>query len=433
MLKTKTDNPNYLAKIIKISKPRIHPNADRLQIVTVDFQNVITGLDAKEGDLYVYFPLESQINKDFLSWSNSFSSKELNADKSQASFFHKTGRVRATRLRSILSEGYIHPVASINKWLIHAGIDFQIIDDDVDLEFDSFGETLFVNKYSPPVKNSGGTPKNKQAKKESRLVDGQFHVHGDTANLKRNMFKINPDDFVSISYKIHGCNATFANVLVKKPLNVFEKVLKVLGVNIVDTMYDSVYSSRRVIKNGYADKKQDSFYNFDVWTDAAKRLEGKIKEGISLYCEIAGQMPNGSWIQPQYDYGMNANDYGVWVFRITYTSPSGDVYEFSTAQVKNYCEKFDIPMAPLFYYGKAKDMYPDVAIDDNWHENVLEKLKGDYNEKKCYMCSNKLPEEGVVLRKESVLFEAYKLKSDSFLERETKGLDSGEVNIEDDA
>jgi hypothetical protein len=49
------------------------------------------------------------------------------------------------------------------------------------------------------------------------------------------------------------------------------------------------------------------------------------------------------------------------------------------------------------------------------------------------MCSNKLPEEGVVLRKESELFEAYKLKSDSFLERETKGLDSGEVNIEDDA
>ena len=65
-------NPNYLAKVVKLNNIRKHENADRLQCVAIDGNNVITGLDAKDGALYVYFPLESAINKEFLSWGNSF-------------------------------------------------------------------------------------------------------------------------------------------------------------------------------------------------------------------------------------------------------------------------------------------------------------------------------------------------------------------------
>ena len=432
MLKTQTDNPNYLAKVVNLPEISKHPHADRLQVVRIDFQNVITGLDAKEGDLYVYFPLECQINKAFMKFSNGFSDKGKNADNTKGGFFNKHARVKATRLRSVLSEGYIHPVANVNEWLKDAGIKYQITDKDAGSEFDSFGDTLFVNKYVVPTKGNGGTPKNKQAARATKLVDDQFRVHADTAQLKRNMFKIEPEDIVSISYKIHGCNATFANVLCKKPLKLYEKVLKKVGVNIVDTQYDDVFSSRRVIKNAYADKVQDSFYTFDVWTEAAKRLEGKIKPGISLYCELAGQMPGGSWIQPDYDYGMLPNEFGIWAFRITYTSIDGSVMEFTKPQIAAYCEKYDIPLSPQFYYGKAKDIYPDIKIDEQWHENVLERLKTQYNEKNCYMCSNKVPEEGVVVRKEGEAFEAYKLKSEKFLSRETAELDKGTVNIEDE-
>ena len=73
-------NRNYLAKIIRIDNLRKHPNADRLQITTIDGNNVITGLDASEGMLYVYFPLECAINKEYLSYSNSFEDKTLNLD-----------------------------------------------------------------------------------------------------------------------------------------------------------------------------------------------------------------------------------------------------------------------------------------------------------------------------------------------------------------
>lgn len=72
-------NPNYLAKVVRLINLRKHSNADKLQVITIDGNNVITGLEASDGDVYVYFPLEAAINKDFLSYSNSFEDKTLNS------------------------------------------------------------------------------------------------------------------------------------------------------------------------------------------------------------------------------------------------------------------------------------------------------------------------------------------------------------------
>jgi len=46
------------------------------------------------------------------------------------------------------------------------------------------------------------------------------------------------------------------------------------------------------------------------------------------------------------------------------------------------------------------------------------------------MCSNSVPEEGVVIRIEGLEIEAYKQKSTAFYERETSLLDKGESDIE---
>lgn len=431
MLQTKSDNPNYLAKVVRIGQPRVHPNADRLQLVNVDFQPIITGLDAKEGDLYIYFPLECQINKDFLSYSNAFAKSELNKDKDIKGFFNEKGRVKATRLRGILSEGYIHPMEKVNDWLNSQGIKYQFTQDDVDTQFDTIGEVTFVQKYIVPTKSNGSAKQQKAAKRESKLVEGQFRLHVDTEQLKRNMFKISPNDIISIKYKLHGTSAVFSRVLCKKKLSLVGRILKKLGVQVIDTHYDEVFSSRKVIKNAYADKKHGSFYDFDVWEETNKKLKGKILDGISIYGEIVGQMPNGSWIQKDYDYGCGENKNEFYVYRITFTNPQGHVFEFDSQQIKRYCEKYDLKTCPQFYYGYAKDKY-ELSIDDHWHENMLNKLMEEYNEKECYMCSKKVPEEGVVIRKENAdFFEAYKLKSIKFLERESKELDSEQENIED--
>ena len=81
---SKDANKNYLAKVIRLPALQKHPNADRLQTAMIDFQNVILGPDAREGDLYVFFPLECEISSEFLSQTNSYRDKSLNEDKTQA-------------------------------------------------------------------------------------------------------------------------------------------------------------------------------------------------------------------------------------------------------------------------------------------------------------------------------------------------------------
>ena len=129
-------NKNYLAKVVKLSGVRKHTNADKLQCVTIDGCNVVTGMDAKDGALYIYFPVESALNKEYLSWSNSFENKEMNADQEKKGFFNRHGRVRAIRLRQERSEGYIVPVEDLSAWLSEkTGSKVSIGESDVDTEF----------------------------------------------------------------------------------------------------------------------------------------------------------------------------------------------------------------------------------------------------------------------------------------------------------
>lgn len=60
------------------------------------------------------------------------------------------------------------------------------------------------------------------------------------------------------------------------------------------------------------------------------------------------------------------------------------------------------------------------------------------NDKRFYMeelsptCHNDVPHEGIVIRIENGLSEAYKLKCFRFLGEESKSLDKGEIDIEAD-
>ena len=46
-------------------------------------------------------------------------------------------------------------------------------------------------------------------------------------------------------------------------------------------------------------------------------------------------------------------------------------------------------------------------------------------------CINKVPHEGIVIKKEDMVPAAVKLKCFSFLNKEQQALDAGEANIED--
>jgi len=422
---SKEANKNYLAKIVELKNLKKHENADRLQVATVDFQNVITGLDAKDGDLYVFFSLESQINKEFLSYTNSFRHSELNVDKEKVGFFEDKGRVKAMKLRGEKSMGYIVPIQEVENWL---GCNLK---EYVGQEFDTIGDILMVKKYIVKIKQEQGQGRKGKKPRISRLVEGQVRLHVETENLRKNAFKIKPEDNITITYKTHGTSWWASNLLVKKKLNIFLKLFRFIGLPIIDTEYDFIYGSRKVVKNEFETQDKKDYYGVDLWGEIKDELKEFIPKGYTLYGECLGFTKEGRAIQGQYDYGCKEGEKRIQIYRITFTNEDGLANDLSSRQIKEYCDRFGLEYVHIFYQGLAKDLYKDIKVEEHWSTEFILRLEKDYNDKDCFMCNNKLPEEGIVLRKESLFeFEVYKLKSFSFLEYETKQLDNGQEDME---
>ena len=428
-------NPNYLAQIVKLEKLEKHPNADRLLLATVNNQVVITGNTAKLGDLYVYFPVESQISEAFLSFTNSFESQENNRDPKKKGFVGKHRRIKMVKLREVFSEGYIVSAKDLVEFVKERYKQNLVIDDDlVNYCFDTVGGELFINKFvakidEPNVAKS--KTKGKVQKYLSKLVSGQFSFHPDTINLKRNVEQVNPNDYISIDYKYHGSNGICANVLVKRKLSLVDKISRFFGAKIKDTEYGLLYSSRTIIKNSkFVEEGHQGYYKQDIWKDISDKLFPKLDQGITATFEVFGYLNSGKYVQKGYDYGCNTGELGYVVFNITYTSPEGNVYTFSPEQLRDYCKKKSIPCAENFYYGKAKDLFPEISTENHWHKNFLAKLEETYLEKCCHICKNKIPAEGVIVRVDKPNeFKALKLKSKLFLAKETETLDAGLVDV----
>lgn len=448
MLKINLEDTNYRAKIIQLKGLKKHPNADKLQVATIDFQTVITGMDAKDGDIYVYFPLECQINKEYLSWSNSFSSVEMNENKEKKGFFDKNGRVRAVRLRGEPSQGYIIPYTDLFDWLYKTKGEKSIegeaydIENQINKEFDSYNDIIICNKYVPKANQSGlgnGKIRQRRDPKISRLVENQFRLHNDTENLRKNIHKLNLEDYIGIHYKKHGTSWVVGNILTKRSLKWYEKLAKKVGFKLKDTEYDYVYSSRKVVKNEFETKDKQGYYKYDLWADIKEAVKDKIPKNYTLYGEALGYTKDGAYIQKDFDYGCNVNEMKIYVYKISVVNEDGFTIYLDDRQVEEFCEKLGLNYKDTFiYYGQVFQLLTNLQREgikyneDDWREKLIGYLESKYNDKDCYMCVNKVPEEGIVVRKNSLFgYEAYKLKSFRFLEKETKELDNETVNIED--
>jgi len=225
-----------------------------------------------------------------------------------------------------------------------------------------------------------------------------------------------------------------SNILVKRKLKLYEKALKTIGVKIKDIEYDYVYGSRKVVKNEFETSHKEHYYEYDLWGEIKEELKDKIPQGYTLYGECLGYTKSGGCIQKGYDYGCEQEQKKLMIYRITLTNEFGFVYNLSTLEIKEFCDRYGLEYVPLFYYGKVIDLLfrKDLLIgDEEWRGDFIKYLQREYTEKDCFICKNKVPEEGIVLRKESGFqFDTYKLKSFKFLEYETKLLDEGNVDIE---
>lgn len=434
----KPKNENYAAVVAKVSNTVHLENMDNVHASIVLGNQVITSKDVNVGDVGIYFPVECQLSQNYMAANNLYRDSKMNSDTSVSGYFDQNGRVRCIKLaKKHKSEGLFMPLESITNLFLNLDLD------DIDFkEGDTFDEIEGVNickKYYPPKQKTynssgeNGKKRNKSKKpKEDRLIDNQFRFHSDTGMLYKNMHMIGRDDIISITYKIHGTSFISSKVLCKKKLNMVEKILKKIGIKIVDTQYDYVFSSRKVIKNKEFNENPSHFYKEDIWATAHNEVKDFLLDGMTVYGEIAGYLSNSSMIQKDYDYGCEVGEHKVFIYRITYTNPSGHTFEFSAKQVQDWCKSRGLNPVPQLFYGYAKELTDDRLNDENWRSSLLENLKSLYNEKNCFMCKSEVPEEGCVVRIEGTGIEAFKLKSNRFYERETIMLDKGETNIEDE-
>lgn len=455
LIQSKNANVNYLAKIVKIDNFHKHsdPEVTKLKCCCIDGFNIITDIDSEPG-LYVYFPTACCINPKFLSYANLYRHGELNVDQTKTGMFDDNGRVKAIRLRGELSEGFIIPIVVLENWVMSTvNVELKV---EEGTEFDSIehdGKTFWVNKkyipkntHTPGAPGSGNSGKGKQPKGLDKIIENQFRFHYDTVLIKKCPHVLHPSDLISITSKVHGTSGISAYVLCKQELNWKQKIARWLTGEEFDK-YDYLYSSRSVIKNQYYNKSvQGGFYGVDVWKYANDIVRPCLSKGMTAYYEIIGFLPNGGYIQKNYDYGClppvgdEAYTYGkhfkVQIYRVTITDVSGKVHEFSAREVQLWAQMVGLVPVEQYYYGYAKDLYPDLDPSEHWNENFLSKLANDknfYMECNSPTCDNKVPHEGIVIKIENMKSEAFKLKCFKFLDGEGKALDKGEVDIESES
>ena len=462
---SKNSNANYLGKIFKLTKLTKAPNSDRLYTTEVDFQPVITNKDAVLNDWYVYFPTESKIIPELLSFTNSYRDSSLNKNPEAIGYFDKNSRVKTVKMRGQYSSGFILPLARLEDF-VGSPIEKE------EVYFDTISKTLVVEKYIKPFdKKEQVLGRSKADKKASKLnvVDGQFKFHEDTDNLRKSSYKLAPDTNIDVTYKYHGTSAIVGNVLFEKPQKWYEKLLKLP----VKKYYDYIWSSRKVIKNRTVDP---GFYSQDIWSILKEEIKDKIPKGFILYGEIVGYLPDGGFIQKNFDYGLKKGTYNFYIYRITYINEDGFSVELTTDQVIAFSKKVGLPYIDKFFSGTVREHYLaliehqpheekllyleslemydysnsnfEEAEDKDkelcleayteylkaFQENYVKILEATYNEKDCYICNNKVPEEGIVIRLSDRLdkFEALKLKSFRFLMKESTDADNNVSNIEDE-
>ena len=474
--KSKKANINYLAKIVNIKEfsPHPKPTVERLKCATVDGFTILVGINSEPG-LYVYFPAGCKINPQFLSYNNLFRHGELNANPQETGMFDDNGRVKAIKLQDVISEGFLLPAVMLSNFITSVtNKDIEIIDGtEFDAVLDGDKEFWINKKYVIRENNQNQGCSSKPKKKTkgfNRVLEDQFRFHYDTVIIKKCPYVITPDSLIHISTKVHGTSGISAyvqclipipkrdriiewiwhNIIIKCFVNPINKLLRkpTYSFTLNGRIYDYLYASRTVIKNPtYNPNVTPGFYGFDIWEEADKIIRPHLEKGMTAYYEIIGYLPGNKYIQKNYDYGyvpdtseiqpyQYGRNFGIRIYRLTYTNIDGKVFEFSPRQVQIWSKEHNLIPVTELYYGKASDLYPDIKPDENFSENFIERLSNDKN---FYMeldspdCNNKVPNEGVVIKIDNMKPAAFKLKCFKFLNKEQQALDKGESNIEDEA
>lgn len=239
----------YCCTIVKIGEIKPIEGADKIVQTEVEGRTIIIGKDeVKEGDIMFYVSNECELNKDFLFVNNLFDDPTLNKDPEKKGYINKRGRVRMIKLRGVYSMGFLFTVEAMKNYFPAFNVEEENLSERIGEDFDTVDGTLFVKAYVPPIPESNVrlTREQHRAKKLAfdRMIPGQFALHYDTKQLQREISRLNPDDVVCASTKVHGC--VDAETLINTNLGQF--TIKHIVYNKLDCLIEAydTYTQQKV-------------------------------------------------------------------------------------------------------------------------------------------------------------------------------------------
>lgn len=451
----------YAAVVCKI-KVREHPNADKLQIGTVCNLDVIVGLDVKEGDLGLYFPVDGQLSEEFAEANNLVGKVDSETGKKTGGYFGKNRRVRAQKFRGVNSYGFWIPMSSLSFVGSYKSLN-DLREGDC---LNKFCDTPICNKYITPATVKALNSKVGVVHRANKL----FAKHFDTEHLTRCLDKILVGSILYFSEKIHGSSGRTGHVIEIKEVKqsiwkAFCSWLAGEGFNklINKKEYTTVTGTRNVILK---ERLNAGFYGNDEFRGVVEdKFKGLLKKGEIVYYEIVGYTTTGRSIMPSveikdkalkksigtkimsYTYGCKEKECEVYVYRITNVNEDGRAIDLSWPMVMERCKQLGVKHVPNLNWteivfqetnavGYVQDSISDGAkpiIYDGDAKDLLEIVKTLVKGRSIIDQSH--IREGIVVRVESAQgVKAYKYKSHTFLMLEGLAKDDDNyVDIEESA
>lgn len=319
---------SLIVEVCRIDNVQKHPNADKLDIATIKGWNCVVGRNEyKPGDLVVFVPPDSVLPDTLI-------------EERKLDYLKKGNRIRAVKLRGVVSQGLILSVPTEVRWR----------------EGQDVANELGITKWEPPQQHVQGPQKTGR-----RRNNPHFYKYTDIENIRHyhSLFKEGED--VIITEKVHGSNWR-AGYLKRGSRNLFERIVAWLF-----GQYEFVYGSHNVQLTAF--KKHSGFYKGDPYGRIVEKydIKNKLPKDTVIYGEV---------------YGKGIQD-------LTYGKEEIDLVVFDVMQDGKYlgyhamidfCKARSLPVVPLLYVGQ-------------YSEDVLKKC----TEGKSRICPTQI-REGCVVR-----------------------------------
>ena len=366
--------------IVKVEHLRPHSNADRLQIATFFLTNdVIVDMNVHVGDIGVYFPVDLQLSERFCAVNDLVRRRDENGKQCGGYLGPGKRNIKAIKLRGEKSDGLYLPITCLADFCaiseLNVGDRIEVLN----------GEEICC-KYIPR-RNASARYHGAHAPKKAKVnIAPTFYEHVDTEQLAYNLDRFKEGDIVQLTLKMHGTSGRTGYLpLLQTKRSIWDRIFHP---HKETYEYGYITGTRRVVLDG---TRQGGFYESDDFREAmAKKFEGKLRKGETVYYEIIGfQGPNGAPIMAEvqnskvkdpeftkrygkttvFSYGCVAEGAytdeqpccEIYVYRMTMVNADGDVVEYSPAQIRERCEQMGVHTVMEF----ETFIIPSYEID--WH------------------------------------------------------------------